>query len=202
MKRMMLGFVIAIFGWGCQAGLSGVAAPVAVNATPLKYYDGERWRELYVSSNEVAEFVAPNVTQESPIRSASPGATLLESKGQVKFWRIGEGQDAQVLTRSLATQKQPANVSPVFHRSALGGGRMALGGGVVVRLPTAWGAAEVDHWASRWQLTIERRLSPDRNLYVIASLPGMAALELANKMQESGEVESATPQWWVEVEKR
>lgn len=200
MKRLLLGFVITLFGWGCQAGLSGAAA--TVNPAPLKYYDGERWRELYVSSNEIAEFVAPNAPKESPIRTVAPGAVLLESKGQVKYWRIGEGQDSLAVTRSLATQKQAPTVSPVFHRSALGGGRMVLGGGVVVRFPAGWSAAEVNDWAGRWQVKVERRLSPDRNLYLITSAPGMAALELANKIQESGEVEAATPQWRVEVQKR
>lgn len=202
MRRLLLGFVITIFGWGCQAGLSGVVAPATVNAEPLKYYDGERWREVYVSRNEVAEFAAPDVKQEKAIRAAAPNAVVIESRGQIRFWRIGAEQDAVTLARSLAAQSQPMSVSPVFHGSALGGPRLALGGGVIVRFLAGWSTAEVDTWADRWQVKVERRLSPDRNLYVVTSAPGMAALELANKIQESGEVEAATPQWWVEIQKR
>lgn len=201
MKRWLWSCVIALFGWGCQAGLSGAATPDTVNASPLKYYDGERWREIYVSTSDVAEFGVGDVAPSAALRALAPNATLLESRGRVRYWRLNAGQDATTLSRSLGATSTSA-FSPVFYRSAQGGSRLSLGGGVLVRFPLAWKNTEIDAWIQRWQLRIDHVVLPDKNIYLIISAPGMAALELANRIQESGEVESATPQWWVETVKR
>ncbi|MBI3771107.1 MAG: hypothetical protein HY272_00165 [Gammaproteobacteria bacterium] len=202
MKRLLWSCLIALFGWGCQAGLSGAAISTAAGTAPLKYYDGERWREIYVSNSEVAEFAAADAAPSAALRALAPKATLIESRGQVRYWRLEAGQDAPTLTRSLAAKSTAITFSPVFYRSAVGGPRLSLGGGVVVRFPLVWKKAEIDAWAQRWQLRVVRAVLQENNIYLIASAPGMAALELANKIQESGEVESATPQWWVETFKR
>ncbi|ODT34671.1 MAG: hypothetical protein ABS55_10885 [Lautropia sp. SCN 70-15] len=41
-----------------------------------------------------------------------------------------------------------------------------------------------------------RPIGPDARRWLVASPPGMPALELANRLQESGVFESASPNWW------
>ncbi|RYE74722.1 MAG: hypothetical protein EOO80_16670 [Oxalobacteraceae bacterium] len=72
----------------------------------------------------------------------------------------------------------------------------ALPGNVIVRLDPTWNAAQVDDWLAGNGLTGLRHLPIGGNVLVVASPPGLAALELANRLQLSGKVVSAQPDWW------
>ena len=50
------------------------------------------------------------------------------------------------------------------------------------------------------QRTQNRAIAP--NLFVVDSAPGMASLELANRLNGMADVVSAQPNWWVQREKR
>ncbi|MBI3795139.1 MAG: hypothetical protein HY280_10515, partial [Nitrospinae bacterium] len=50
-------------------------------------------------------------------------------------------------------------------------------------------------WAARNNLTIVNKMNIGKNAYVIKSGAGLDSLNLANSLQEAGEVESATPNW-------
>jgi hypothetical protein len=81
-------------------------------------------------------------------------------------------------------------------RDSEGGAMRALPGNVIVRLDPAWNASQVRDWLSASGLTELRRLPIGGNVLIVASPPGLAALELANRLQLSGKVVSAQPEWW------
>lgn len=88
-----------------------------------------------------------------------------------------------------------AHTAPVF-RDSEGGRLRTLPGNIIVRLHPQWGEAEVQSWLVGQGLTELRRMPFGRNILVVAAPPGMASLELANRLQQSGSVVSAQPDWW------
>ncbi len=75
-------------------------------------------------------------------------------------------------------------------------------GGVLVKLNPEWTDTQARAWAASKGLPISQRLNITGNWYLLASTPGNAALELANQLHASGEVLSATPNWWKKTKPR
>ena len=152
-------------------------APVKAEAGDYVWYDGGKRREIHIDDALVAEFDG----------ASDPAATPVMRSNGVRVWRR---QDAAA-TRAVAAGK----TSPVFRDSA-GGAMRALPGNVIVRLDPAWDAARIREWLAASGLTELRRLPIGGNVLVVASPPGLAALDLANRLQLSGTVVSAQPEWW------
>jgi hypothetical protein len=141
------------------------------------WYDGGKPRKVQLDEALVAEFDG----------TSEPAATPVLRSNGVRIWR----QQDDAAARAVAAGK----TSPVF-RDSEGGAMRALPGNVIVRLDPAWSAAQVDSWLASNELTGLRRLPIGGNVLVVASPPGLAALELANRLQLSGKVISAQPEWW------
>jgi hypothetical protein len=151
--------------------------PAKAGAGGYVWYDGGKPREVQLDAALVAEFDGASEPAAVPV---------LRSNG-VRIWR----RQDDAATRAMATAK----TSPVF-RDSEGGAMRALPGNVIVRLDPAWNASQVRDWLSASGLTELRRLPIGGNVLIVASPPGQAALELANRLQLSGKVVSAQPEWW------
>ena len=152
-------------------------AQVKDNAGAYVWYDGGRPRQVQVDKSLVAEFGGRDEAGSEPVARGNG----------VRVWR----QQDQAASRAVATGKS----SPVF-RDSEGGAMRALPGNVIVRLDPSWSDERVAAWLAQNGLTEIRRLPIGRNVLVLASPPGLAALELANRLQQSGQVVSAQPEWW------
>ena len=141
------------------------------------WYDGGKPRPLQLDESLVADFDG---------QSEPAAAPVLRSNG-VRIWR----RQDDAATRAVAAGKG----SPVF-RDSEGGAMRALPGNIIVQLDPALPAGQVDAWLAANGLTALRRLPVGPNVLVVASPPGMASLELANRLQVSGKVVSAQPDWW------
>lgn len=166
------------------ASLVGTAAAQDKN-TPESYiwYDGGKPKRVWLDSSVVAEF--GNRTED---KSAQAGKSEA-----VRIRRL----DDPAAARGVAQ----GQVSPVLRDGAAGRMR-ALPGNVIVRLDPAWSSAQVDVWLASSGLVKVRQLPIGKNVLVISSPPGLASLELANRLQESGTVVSAQPDWWEQMERR
>jgi hypothetical protein len=153
--------------------------PTKADATAGGYvwYDGGKVRAVQLDDALIAEFDA---------QSEPAGTPVLRSNG-VRVWRRND----DAATRAVATGK----TSPVF-RDSEGGAIRALPGNVIVRLDPAWDEVRIREWLAGNGLTALRRLPIGGNVLVVASPPGLAALDLANRLQLSGKVVSAQPEWW------
>lgn len=78
----------------------------------------------------------------------------------------------------------------------------ALPGNVIVYLNPNWNSAAIYEWLAKRKLQTLKKLNIGKNVFVIQSAPGLDALNLANELQQSGEVVSASPDWWKEVSTR
>jgi len=146
------------------------------------WYDGGKPKRVVVDSSLVAEFGNRAETDSAPV----------VKNGQVRVWRK---DDAAV------TKAGSEKLSPVL-RDGVGGRMRALPGNIIVRLDPNWSTAQVDAWLASQGLTKVGQLPMANNLLILSAPPGLASLELANRLQESGTVISAQPDWWQQVERR
>lgn len=173
--------------------LSGSAA-LAAGPTGDYYYEGGQPRALLRDDTLLAAFGA----MPAAVKSALPNAQAAKVNGGATIYRVQAGSYKTALGVAPG-----AAVSPVFHDGGSPAGRlMALPGGVLVNFKTAWTEQQVNNWAATKGLAVDKKLAIGENWYVIKSAPGQASLDLANQIQLSGEVVSASPNWWKEVSAR
>lgn len=171
-----------------QLGALALAAGLApsVFAGSLYYYNGENQQRITPEPAQVAEFAPYGAT--SAARSASP----------TKAWKFVTLRAAGV--GAAETGAGATKTSPVFREGDSPAGRlMALPGGVIVQFKPDWTDGQVNAWLTSKALTAKQRLAIRGNWYVLHSSAGQAALDLANAIHESGEVVSASPNWWKET---
>jgi hypothetical protein len=90
--------------------------------------------------------------------------------------------------------------SPVFRTSAAGSA-MALPGGVILVPKSNSDEVKLMDSLRAKGLEVERPIG-GTGAFLVRSREGMAALELANQLHESGEFESVSPNWWRERSKK
>ena len=89
-----------------------------------------------------------------------------------------------------------AQRSPLFFDNpSLNGTPRALPGGVLVELKTPADPETVRQQLQSDGLNPVRAIVANR-VWLVASPPGLPALELANRLQQSGRYASAQPNWW------
>ena len=105
---------------------------------------------------------------------------------------------ASVLRLSGTSDGPDHHQSPVFRDSANSQGQArALPGGVLLRFRANQGPAEQALLASIHGIRLTRGIGTSGRLWLVASGPGLESLELANRLCESGDFESAAPNWWL-----
>lgn len=139
----------------------------AAHAQQRYWYDGDQRRALWAEPSLVADFAAKSARK-----------------------------DVLLVPPALA-KGEPRTRSPVFRDRADGGGApRALPGGVILRLRAPLSAGERDALAARHGLASLRELGEGSGLWFAPTAPGLPALELANRLYESGEFATAAPNWW------
>lgn len=166
------------------------------------WHDGERERSAWVNPVLVAEFgVSPRNYEQ--VERVAPGARALPNvRAGARIWNLGNaGVDNAI--RSLQTAQPTGRYSPVFHDVPNASGRMrALPGNVIVYLKPDWNESQVRDWATSRNLEIVRKLEIGKNAYVVRTEPGLVSLETANSLRQSGEVDAAIPDWWLDMRAR
>ncbi len=185
----------------CAAGLekshgsatkAAAASKAANNLSEYTWYDGGRERKVYLAPQLVADFAGG-------VKAALPEAREVHARGGAVLYELDGDSDVRSLRATLSARGTDAAVSPVFFDDGGGAGRRrALPGNVVVEFDAERDADAVNAWAGEQGLTILRKLSFG-NYYLVQSPAGLASLDLANRLQQSGAVRSAQPNWWTEV---
>lgn len=197
MKKSMMGrsvrrirSVLAI-----AAALAGSALPAAAaEGSTTYYYEGGRRVELTAQSGLVADF-------------RQPRAVALEAGGRPTAQRVAGDSMMRIerLPDTEASALAAAGVgrSPVFRQGGAPSGRlMALPGGVLVKFKPDWSPSQIDQWLAARGLPPARPLAIGPGWAVVDTASGQAALDAANRLHESGEVLSASPNWWTQTTAR
>lgn len=140
------------------------------------WYDGGVPRTVWIDKSHVAEL---------PDNNAGP-------REGIRIVPADEARSRDATERS--------NTVPVFRDGPTGGRIRTIPGNIIVQLNPEWNAAQVAQWLRANALTEVHRMS--NNFLVIASPPGLPSLELANRLQESGTVVYAQPDWWEQTRRR
>ena len=150
----------------------------ASRETAAWWYDRGARRALHVDSDWIADFAgnAGGTDRAGAARTGKSGSPLRP--------RDGVEKDSGAL---------PSGASPVYRDA--GGAPRALPGGVIVRLRDADLRRARERLAAAGLKPI-RANDPEGQTWLVESAPGLPALELANRLHESGEFESAEPNWW------
>lgn len=166
---------------GAMALATTACAQQKITSKPYIWYDGGKPRQIWLDNSLVADLG----------KRGAANASAAASKESVRILNRAEKLGQEALQNSTTAE--------VFRDSPNGPVR-TLPGNVIVRLDAGWTREQVDAWLVSNALPQGRRLSANSNLYVIPSPPGLASLELANRLQESGGVVWAQPDWWQPVE--
>lgn len=165
------------------SGSTGSSEKTAENPS-LYWYDGKRKRMLSLDADTLADFGS------NPLRPAAKPKLI--------------DQTAATLTKSQApTDQANAGVSPMFKDASSGQYAGALPGGVMVRTLRPMNIDTVMGIARAFGSSVLRPIgSPAgtadgaHDFWLFEAGAGLAALELANRIHESGQVSSAAPNWW------
>lgn len=175
------------------AGLA-LAATTAAAAGPAYYYDGDRKVAILAQADLVADFSRQRSTAQS---ATATGQALPAKVAGDSVVRIYRASAAAALPADGATA---SSRSPVFRQGGTAAGRlMALPGGVLVKFRPEWSRAQVDAWLAARGLPAGQPLAIGPGWFLVGTPAGVAALEAANTLFESGEVLSASPNWWMQT---
>lgn len=190
LKRRLFIITLSIASIAFVAGTECThAEPDTDNHSDLivEWKEGSRVRKLMLQSGLVADF-------GGGVSALSEGSEKVIQSGKVTIWRVLGGNFAD------SAKKSRGKFSPVFRDQS--GKFRALPGNIIVTFSDGMSDADVRNWAKKRGLRILRRLLKTRNIYVIESEPGMASLELSNSLNDDAQVESCTPNWWIERRQR
>ena len=190
---------------GSESALSMAANPGASSAAALTqaytWYEGQQKHTVWINPSLMAEFDPPATEDKSAMKQAIPTARALHRKSAgMRLWQL-DGSTAPVgMARSLNTRSPQGKYSPVLHDNPSASSRMrALPGNIIVYLQPSWSESQVNTWLKSHGLEVVKKLDIGTNIYILKTDPGLAALELANSLHQSGEVVAAFPDWWQET---
>lgn len=153
--------------WALLGLLWLATVPGAARAQQQYWYDGDQRRALWSEPSLLADF---------GVRSA---------------------EKARILKPAALAKGDASLQSPVFRDgSGDASPRRALPGGVIVRIDPSMPADRRAALIARHRLEVVRELGDTTGLWLVRSAPGLPALELANRLYESGDFLAASPNWW------
>ncbi len=164
------------------------------------WYDGDQKRTIWLNPQLIAEFDS-NIENRSALKAAYFSVEEMPVKyGSIRLWRLSNNIKTKAAIESLKSSPANGKFSPVLHDGPSSSGRMrSLPGNIIVHLAPSWEQNLIDDWLSQNNLEVVRKLSIGPNTFVIKTDPGLAALELANRLHDAGEVVAAYPDWWKEA---
>ena len=176
-------------------GTRGASSSVPLNQT-YTWYDGQREHTVWINPTLVAEFDPPDEEAKSALKLAQPGAQALPGKGVgMRLWQLdSKTTNSAGMSRSLNSAHPQGKYSPILHDTPSGASQMrALPGNIIVYLKPTWSDAQINTWLQSRGLEVVKKLDIGTNIYILKTEPGLAALELANTLYQSGEVVAAFP---------
>ncbi len=164
----------------------------------LTYFDGESERTVWISNELVAEIGPTEEGRARVLQFDSTAEQALQPQAGVRLWRLRALQSADEASRTLT--RDELRFSPVVHETASSASpRGALPGGAVATFPADWDRARIDAWLAKHGTSIVEPAVLEANMFLVASAPGLASIELATRLHATGEIVSCTPNFWREV---
>lgn len=167
----------------------------------VEYYDGESKRTVWLSNELLAELEPSEDGRARVLQLDSAAEQRPEPQLGVRLWRVRAAQGVEEASREMT--RDALRFSVVLHDSASSRSPLsALPGGVVATFPAGWDRARIDAWSAARGLGATEPVVAEANMFLLASAPGLASIELANRLHESGELVACTPNVWRQASTR
>jgi hypothetical protein len=158
-------------------------------------HEGDVTRQLWIDTSRVAEFPAEG--GRPAIRQAEPGEIAEANRTSKQGPKDGDpstpgSMPADASGAAAPSTNPPAALSPVFLDAS--GNPRALPGGVIVSLKEPLPEAQARGELEAAGLQPVRRIG--ERMWMVESPAGIASLELANRLHETGRFEFVQPNWW------
>lgn len=189
-KLSSICLVAAILTMGCA-----VNAKNGNNSQSYYWYDGDKQLEVHLDETLIADFNPQSdlAAKAAKNTNLSPGKKI----SGAQLWKVTSGSSNSAMY-AVKSQDQTGAYSPVFRESQATGKMRALPGDVIVQFAPDWDESRVSQWVSDQGQSIKSKAEFGTNFYILATPAGLASLEVANSLYETGEVLLASPNWWTE----
>lgn len=157
------------------------------------WHDGQQERRLYQDARLVAQLVYPSSATSSATRQTNAATTMAE-RPQVRLLSVQE--------KSTRRPSQSQELEVAVYRDSPRGPVRVAAGGVLLRLQPELSPQEQADWLEQAGLQSLPASQALAGYWLIASLPGEASIELANRLLAEEMVISASPNWWRPKHKR
>jgi hypothetical protein len=188
-------FLIAIL-FSCSSAIAGPKRQLNTLQKKPSYvwYDGEIQRKVWIDNEKIAEF-----DSQSEVKNVYKDAQKVDGQfGVTTIWKLGPSTSSVQASRSLRSQNKALKVSPVF-TSGNEFSMRSLPGNVIIVFKKGWSEDRIQAWSQNQKIKILRKLEFTDNAYLIETDSGLASLQTANRLFETGEVEISQPDWWVQM---
>ncbi|HEX5514281.1 MAG TPA: hypothetical protein VFY81_07780 [Gammaproteobacteria bacterium] len=194
--------LLGLIGAACATPLSRNLPAESAAMPSYVWYDGDNPRRAWLDPEVIAVFDDSDQAAARAVRSLAPNAILLPSSTPgLRLWRIPADGDSTI--RSLRSLEPEAQASPVLRDAPSKAAPMrALPGQIIVYLNPDWSEPEARAWLQAHGLDAIQQLNFGHNVFLLRSEPGLASLELANRLRQQPGVAAAMPNWWQELETR
>lgn len=167
------------------------------NSNTFVWYEGKVRHETHLLPGLVAEF--GHRSSSGPQNSQNglhklSGSSLVKQASGARIYRL-----TAAAQQKLSQSSVNLNRSPVFSTSPEGGPLRALPGGILVTFSESRDEIWIREWADQNNLDLDKVLPvTTASIALIRTAPGLASLEIANRVRTLPGVESAQPNWWTE----
>jgi hypothetical protein len=173
--------------------------PTQASMSQYSWYDGLRERKVWLNPSLVVEFYPIDKNIRFKRIAGGQLRVVEDTSPSLRIWKV-ENTTLDLTLRDLRNSPSMGQISPMFQDLPDSVGiKRALPGGVIVWFNSNWSDAQVMEWSQEQGLSIVKKIDIGPQVYLIETAAGLASLETANRINQSGEVESATPNWWVDM---
>ena len=198
MKRLFIAIAAALLvGAALGAGSSTFGQGTEGSGQVFTWVEEGKVRKVWLNPNLIAEF-NPAAGPSAPGTGVRQAKELSGSGPTIRFWALDAATPLEVGMSMMKSAHPTGAFSPVFHANPGGGAKMALPGNVIVFLDPDWSPGQASAWAQANGLTVVSQLGFGKNLFLIASPPGLETLAAANAISALEGVVQAVPNWWNE----
>ena len=187
MNKQTLSLILRIY-------LLGLAFLITPTNAQQYYYDGQAKVNIYISETQIINFSY----DQQPLTKHATTSQL--------FSRTMASQNITKQTSIDSLRKQMPNLKASrtfsYTKGVTGPAHQAFPGGIIVIFKPQWDANRILLWAQSNSLATPKVLIQSLNMWMIPTPAGLEALNTANRIHESQEVISATPDLWQPVTTR
>jgi kexin len=185
---------------------------VRPEGTHYIWYNAGKKETVWMSNDEMAIFLNSKLKiskekMQTIAEALDPYSVPLEDSNEfIMFVKVPLSKTKHIAIEKapmLKQYKEVKEVSPVFYKGKKNSlNRMVLTGEIIVHFPAEFDKGSVDAFANRYGLIYIKEFAFSPNTYLFNAQSAIDSLEIANKIQLSGEVIYAYPNWFMTKSKK